>query len=115
MGAKEETITGTEKSEATEVTQSEEVMKSDFKTENKSAEDQDENEPEKKLAEEIVVSEPKSKVTETSQEEVDAKAPSNTQEAETSSVTLNTEPIKSVGTESVEADVKEQIKSDETS
>merc|ERR1712179_545933 len=77
--AKEEVITGTEKSEATEVTQSEEIMKSDFKTENKSAEDQDENEPEKKLAEEIVVSEPKSEVTETSQEEVDAKAPSNTQ------------------------------------
>merc|ERR1712179_890551 len=113
--AKEETITGTEKSEATEVTQSEEIMKSDFKTENKSAEDQDENEPEKKLAEEVVVSEPKSEVTETSQEEVDAKAPSNPQEAETSSVTLNTEPIKSVGTESDEADVKEQIKSDETS
>jgi len=114
--AKEEIITGTEKSEATEVTQSEEIMKSDFKAENKSAEDQVENEPEKKFVEEVVVSEPKSEVTETVQEKVDEKAPLNTtQEGEASSVTSNTEPINSVGTEPDEADVKEQIKSDETS
>ena len=39
----------------------------------------------------------------------------DTNVAEAFSVTSNTEPIKSVGTESDEVDVKEKIKSDETS
>merc|ERR1711893_442086 len=57
---KEEIITGTDKTEATEVTQSEEVIKPDSEAENKSTEVQDEHKPEKKLVEEVAVDEPKS-------------------------------------------------------